>query len=158
MEHSSHTRDAGEREWRATRGTGRAAASGFPGRPTPAGTAGRAPRPDPRAVTDREWMEALGRRLERLRDARGLTQVEAAERAALSRKTIHRAERGENPTLLTVTRLLRVYDRLDLLEALVPEDPGVSPVKRLAVGRRSTGAGASDAQAPPAAGSDPRPH
>jgi transcriptional regulator with XRE-family HTH domain len=95
---------------------------------TPGGSSGPAPfrspdAPDPRAVTDQEWMEALGRRLARFRKARGFTQGEAAERAALSRRTVHRAERGENPTLLTVVRLLRVYDRLDALAALVPADP-----------------------------------
>ena len=131
-----------------------------------AGTAFRAPgAPDPRAVTDQEWMEALGRRLAHFREDRGLTQVEAAERAVLSRRTIHRAERGENPTLLTVVRLLRVYDRLDALAALVASAP-TEPERRRWAGAGRTVDGQSDPRltgAPhrpaPAPGSDPeRPH
>lgn len=133
-----------------------------------AGTAFRAPgAPDPRAVTDPEWMEALGRRLARFREDRGLTQVEAAERAVLSRRTIHRAERGENPTLLTVVRLLRVYDRLDALAALVASAPTETERRRWAgagptspaAGPRPSGersgegrAGAGHAAGSPAAG------
>lgn len=89
---------------------------------------------EPRAVTDQEWMEALGRRLARLREAKDLTLVDAARRAGLSRRTLYRAERGENPTLLTVVRMLRVYGRLDTLAAMIPADPGASPAKRLGHG------------------------
>ncbi|MGD2069846.1 MAG: helix-turn-helix transcriptional regulator [Gemmatimonadota bacterium] len=77
--------------------------------------------------TDPEIMEALGRRLAALRAAAGLNQAEVAERAALDRTTVSRAERGDNPTLLTVVRLLRVYGRLPALDAFIPE-PGVSPM------------------------------
>ena len=78
-------------------------------------------RPDP------EILAELGRRLARIRKTHGLTQGEAAERAGLDRTTVSRAERGDNPTLLTVVRLLRVYGRLDALESFVPE-PDVSPM------------------------------
>jgi DNA-binding XRE family transcriptional regulator len=92
------------------------------------------PTPIPEPLTDRELMEVLGRRLAVLREARGLTQVEAAERAALSRRTVHRAENGINPTLLTIVRLLRVYGRMDALNGLVPDAPEVSPARRLGRG------------------------
>ncbi|MGD8276440.1 MAG: helix-turn-helix domain-containing protein [Gemmatimonadota bacterium] len=72
-------------------------------------------------------MGGIGRRLARLRKSCGLTQAEAAERAALDRSTVSRAEQGDNPTLLTVIRLLRVYGRLGTLEAFIPE-PEVSPM------------------------------
>ena len=40
------------------------------------------------------------------------------------------AERGDNPTLLTLLRMLRVYGRLPALEAFLPE-PEISPMQRL---------------------------
>ncbi len=77
--------------------------------------------------TDREVMRELGRRLAALRESQRLTILEAAERAALSRQTLYRAERGQNPTLLTIVRLLRVYGRLAALESFIPE-PEISPI------------------------------
>ncbi len=53
--------------------------------------------------------------------------AEAADAAGLSSKTVSRAEQGENPTLLTVLRLLRVYGRIAALEQFIPE-PEVSPM------------------------------
>ncbi len=78
-------------------------------------------RPDP------DVMAEIGRRLARARRSRDLTQGEAAAQAGLGRATVSRAERGENPNLLTLVRLLRVYGRLDALEAFLPE-PDVSPM------------------------------
>lgn len=80
--------------------------------------------------TDREILESIGGRLRALRKARGLTQQEAAERAGLVRTTVHEAEKGENSTLHTVIRLLRVYGRLGALEDFIPA-PEVSPMARL---------------------------
>ncbi len=79
------------------------------------------------SATDREVMRELGRRLVALRESQRLTMLEAAERAALSRQTLYRAERGQNPTLLTIVRLLRVYGRLAALESFIPE-PEISPM------------------------------
>jgi transcriptional regulator with XRE-family HTH domain len=77
--------------------------------------------PDPAVMAE------VGRRLRSLRRAAGLNQAEVAERAGLDRTTVSRAELGDNPTLLTLIRLLRVYGRLDSLEAFIP-DAGVSPM------------------------------
>ncbi len=79
------------------------------------------------STTDREVMQELGRRLAALRESQRLTMLEAAERAALARQTLYRAERGQNPTLLTIVRLLRVYGRLAALESFIPE-PEISPM------------------------------
>jgi len=76
---------------------------------------------------DPEILEILGRRLATLRKAAGLNQAEAAGRGGLDRSTVSRAEGGDNPTLLTVIRLLRVYGRLSALDAFIPE-PEVSPM------------------------------
>ncbi len=72
-------------------------------------------------------MQELGRRLVALRESQRLTMLEAAERAALSRQTLYRAERGQNPTLLTIVRLLRLNGRLAALESFIPE-PENSPM------------------------------
>lgn len=84
----------------------------------------------PTTAPDPEILAALGGRLRALRKASGLTMEEAAERAGLARKTLSRAEHGENPTLLTLVRLLRVYNRLPALEQFIPE-PEVSPMALL---------------------------
>lgn len=88
--------------------------------------------PDPEIVAE------VGNRLSAARKSRGLTQAEAAERAGLDRMTVSRAERGENPTLLTVVRLLRVYGRLDALDAFLPQAE-VSPLELIRVGRGRRG-------------------
>ena len=75
-------------------------------------------------------MQDLGRRLQRLREARQLTAVEAAAQAGLSRRTVWRAETGGNPTLLTLLRLLRLYGHIDAVESFVPE-PAISPMALL---------------------------
>lgn len=87
---------------------------------------------------DPEIMDILGRRLASVRKARGLTQAEAADQAGLDRTTVSRAERGDNPNLLTLVRLLRVYGRLDALDAFLPE-PGVSPMALVRERRRGDG-------------------
>lgn len=81
-------------------------------------------------ATDREIQEVLGQRLRALRKARGMSQQEAAERADLARSTVHEAEAGNNPTLNTLVRLLRVYGRLGALDTFIPE-PTISPMERL---------------------------
>jgi transcriptional regulator with XRE-family HTH domain len=88
--------------------------------------------------TDPEIMVEMGRRLAGQRKARGLAQGEAAERAALDRSTVSRAERGDNPTLLTVVRLLRVYGRLGALGSFIAE-PEVSPLALIRRSRRRSG-------------------
>ena len=96
-------------------------------------------------MTDREAMQIVGARLRALRRARGTSILEAAAATGLSRMTISRAEHGDNPTLLTVVRLLRAYGRLAALEGFIPEAT-VSPVALLREQRRK-----------PRAPTDPRP-
>ncbi len=84
----------------------------------------------PGTSTDREIIVELGARLRALRKARGLTLAEAAERATLAPRTVARIEKGDNSRLETLLRLLRVYGRLEALDAFIPE-PGVSPMAML---------------------------
>lgn len=88
-------------------------------------------------AADEEILAEVGRRLAALRRARGLTQTEAGERADLGRNTLYRAEHGDNPTLQTVIRLLRVYGALGALESFIPVQE-ISPMARL---RERSGAG-----------------
>jgi len=92
-------------------------------------------------------MEAIGRRLRGLRDATGLNQSQAAEQAGLDRTTVSRAERGDNPTLLTLIRLLRVYGRIDGLETFIPVAE-VSPMEIVRRQRRARGRGRAGAADP----------
>ncbi len=85
--------------------------------------------------SDPEILEVLGRRLAALRKTAGLNQAEAALRGGLDRSTVSRAEGGDNPTLLTVVRLLRVYGRLSALDAFIPE-PEVSPMALIRARKR----------------------
>jgi len=86
-------------------------------------------------ATDREIIEGIGGRLRELRRRQGLTMIEVGELAGLDRGTVSRAEQGDNPTLLTLIRMLRVYGRLPALDAFLP-DPGISPMARLEARRR----------------------
>ena len=88
------------------------------------------------SMTDPEILRLLGARLRALREAQGLTSVEVAARAGLARRTVYRAERGENPTLLTVVRLLRLHRRLETLDSFLPE-PELSPMAVLEASKAS---------------------
>ncbi len=90
--------------------------------------------PENATATDSELMAETGLRLRSLRRRRGLTIGEAAKRADLARMTVSRAERGHNPTLLTVVRLLRVYGSLNVLETFLLE-PEVSPMALISESR-----------------------
>lgn len=78
-------------------------------------------------ASDPEILERVGARLRALRKARGLTLAEVADATGLHTTTVSRAEHGDNPTLLTVVRLLRAYGRLAALESFIPA-PEVSPM------------------------------
>lgn len=86
-------------------------------------------------ATDREIAQEIGRRLRALRKARRWSLLEVAELSELDRTTIARAERGENPTLRTIIRLLRTYRRLGALESFIPE-PEISPMQLIRESRR----------------------
>ncbi len=86
--------------------------------------------------TDREIMAYLGARLRGLRKRQRLTMLDVARRASLHRSTVSAAEEGDNPTLLTLVRLLRVYGRLGALDEFLPE-PELSPMSLIRARRGS---------------------
>jgi putative transcriptional regulator len=72
----------------------------------------------------------LGRRLERTRLDRNLSQEELALEAGVSKATVERAEAGHPTKSTSLIRLLRALGRLDALDRLLPE-PLPSPIERL---------------------------
>jgi len=88
--------------------------------------------------TDREILAALGARLRALRKRRGLSIIEAAELSSLDRTTVSRAEHGDNPTLLTIVRLLRVYGRIGAIEAFLPPSE-ISPMELIRKAKAKSG-------------------
>lgn len=90
------------------------------------------------SMTDPEILAWLGNRLSMLRDLEGLSLEQAGDAAGLSPVTVWRAEKGKNPNLLTVVRLLRIYGRLEDLSLLVPEAPP-SPLRYLEESRPAGG-------------------
>ena len=86
------------------------------------------PRPTPIPVT--RSVREIGQHLATWRKLRGVTQGTLAERAGVSRATLHKLESGQgHVTLETFLRVLRVLGTLDLVvDAL---DPYQSDVGRL---------------------------
>lgn len=89
--------------------------------------------------SDPEILAELGARLRAIRKARSLTIADVSARTDLNPQTISRAERGHNPTLQTVVRLLRAYNRLSALADFIPE-PEVSPMALVRKAKRVHGA------------------
>jgi transcriptional regulator with XRE-family HTH domain len=73
--------------------------------------------------------------LERIRLARNITQVQLAELAGVSTRTITRLENGEGISLDTFIRVLMALGLQQNLSVLLP-DPTVRPMERIsALGR-----------------------
>ncbi|MFB7399802.1 helix-turn-helix domain-containing protein [Streptomyces rubiginosohelvolus] len=63
--------------------------------------------------------QQIGRRLRELREDRGLTQIQLAERAGMDHKTVHRIEYAtSDPSLSMLLRLAAALD-VELAELLV---------------------------------------
>jgi len=83
---------------------------------------------DPR--TTEELQVDLGRRLRRLRLARGLDQLETAATAGVAEKALRNLEAGRGSTIATLLRVLKALDALAGLDHLAPQ-PTVSPLALL---------------------------
>jgi transcriptional regulator with XRE-family HTH domain len=79
---------------------------------------------------DTTILQEIGRRLEALRKGRRLSQADAARLSGIGRRTLYNAEQGNNPTLLTVIRLLRTYGQLGAIDSFIPV-PEISPLQEL---------------------------
>lgn len=76
---------------------------------------------------------ALCKRLENIRLARNMTQVQLATEAGVSPRTIGRLEKGLGVSVDTFVRVLTALGIQQNLEALLP-DPTVRPVERIHIG------------------------
>jgi transcriptional regulator with XRE-family HTH domain len=72
-------------------------------------------------MTDAAVLSELGRRLERHRLERNLTQGELASEAGIGQATVQRAERGEPVQMTSMIKLLRALGLLAGLDVAVPE-------------------------------------
>ncbi|MEZ5990492.1 MAG: helix-turn-helix domain-containing protein [Planctomycetota bacterium] len=82
------------------------------------------------AMTTAEIQAELGRRLRRARLDANVRQAELARRAGLSVRTLRSIEAGADTQLSSLIRVLRALDRVEALDALLPE-PTVSPMELL---------------------------
>ncbi len=84
----------------------------------------------------RYWLDHLSRRLVKHRLNRNLTQVELADAAGISRRTLARLEAGEPTQFENFLRTLIALGLQDGLERLVPDVPE-SPIQQLERSGRS---------------------
>ncbi len=71
-------------------------------------------------TTDAGVLAELGRRLERHRLERNLTQAEMAVEAGIGQATVQRAERGQSVQMTSMIKLLRTLGLLAGLDLAVP--------------------------------------
>src|ERR1700691_1595872 len=92
------------------------------------------------SLTTKEWENRLGVDVRRLRVARGLTQVDLAQRANVSISTIRYLEAGRGSSLATLIRVAKVLERTTWLASFAPVEPSVSPMELLREQNRKAGA------------------
>ena len=80
------------------------------------------------AMTEKEVLEELGRRIQTQRLNENLAQMEVASKAGVSRRALQNLESGRGCTLSLLIRVLRAMGKLGQLEAFLPE-PGLSPIQ-----------------------------
>lgn len=73
--------------------------------------------------------EVVGLRLKRARLNRDMTQVEVADRAWVSKRTVLKAEKG-NVRLADLIAILQALEMLDEIDSFLPEPP-LSPIELL---------------------------
>lgn len=79
-------------------------------------------------LTDTAVLQELGKRLERTRLDRNVTQEQLAAEAGVSRQTVVRIESGGAAGLPSFIRVLRALGMLDAFEQVVPK-PVTSPIE-----------------------------
>ena len=84
-------------------------------------------------ATSNQIEAALCKRLESIRLSRNMTQVQLAEEAGISPRTIGRLEKGQGVSMDTFIRIMMALRIQQSLEALLP-DPAVRPIERAGIG------------------------
>lgn len=85
--------------------------------------------------SDEAVVQELGRRVERARLDRNLSQEHLAAQAGVGKATLERLEAGRPAKLPTLIRVLRALELLDGLETLLPDDAAPSPLDLAKRGR-----------------------
>ena len=83
-----------------------------------------------------ELEKVIGRHIRSLRIGQGLTQVEVAERANISRGALKHLESGAGATIHTLVRVLRALGREDWLDSLEPGTSAFNPLDLLSARER----------------------
>lgn len=84
-------------------------------------------------ATSSQIEAALCKRLESIRLSRNMTQVQLAEEAGVSPRTIGRLEKGQGVSMDTFIRVMMALRIQQSIEALLP-DPAVRPIERIGIG------------------------
>jgi transcriptional regulator with XRE-family HTH domain len=79
-------------------------------------------------MSDFAVVEELGRRIQRHRLNRNMTQAALARKSGMARYSVSQMENGGNFSCLSLVRVLRSLDCLGSLDAFLPE-PGLSPLQ-----------------------------
>ncbi len=79
-------------------------------------------------LSDKALLAEIGRRVQRHRLNKNMTQIKVARLSGASRNTVQALESGKGINLHSFLRILRALEALDALGALIP-DPGFSPLE-----------------------------
>ncbi len=79
-------------------------------------------------MSDAAVLQEIGRRTQRRRLNKNLTQDSIARLSGVSRNSVQKLESGKGITLYSFVRILRAIDALDNLDSFLP-DPGFSPLQ-----------------------------
>ncbi len=95
-------------------------------------------------LSDKALLAEIGRRVQRHRLNKNMTQIKVARLSGSSRNTVQALESGKSINLRSFLRILRAMEALDALDALIA-DPGFSPLEaaKLLGRRRQRASGSS---------------
>lgn len=82
------------------------------------------------SLPDQIALEEIGRRAQRVRLDRNMTQAELSSAAGVSLSTVERFESGKQTQLANMMRIMRALGRYDGLDRLLPEN-SVRPIEYL---------------------------
>lgn len=84
-----------------------------------------------RRKTDQAILQAFGERIKEARLRANYTQVQLAEKAGVSRKTIQLFEGGEGGNLTTFIQIIRALGHIDQLSEILEPVDQISPLEML---------------------------
>jgi DNA-binding XRE family transcriptional regulator len=80
------------------------------------------------AMSDPAILREVGQKIRAFRLQKNLTQEEMAQKIGLNRATIRGIEKGRPSSLLTFIQILRILEKLDLLNDITAS-PAISPIQ-----------------------------